>query len=219
MGTIYLVRHGQAPAHAYTGDPGGGPGLTDLGYAQARATGVALARRVTGFDAAICGDLPRQQATIAGVLEAFPESTMPHVDADWNEYVTPALPEGDDIHADGGRPFQDALDDALAAWVAGADIGPETYASFIDRTGAAADRAAALAGSGRSVLVVSSAGVITALIARLWGVPAPAWPQLSRTFVNGSITTVIAGRRGLTPVSINDHAHLADVHSGLATFR
>ena len=104
-------------------------------------------------------------------------------------------------------------------WVGGADNGPETYAAFADRTRAAADRAAAAAGSGQSVLVVSSAGSITQLIAQLWGVPDSSWPAMSRTFVNTAVTKVLAGRRGLTLVSVNDHAHVAGLDSGLLTYR
>ena len=212
MGVLYIVRHGQAPAHAYGPDAAaiGGPGLTDLGAVQARAAGQALARRVPSFDAAFCGDLPRQRATLAGVLEAFTDAPGPTVDADWNEYTTPELPESDDIYRGGGKPFQDAITRALGEWIDGADTGPETYAAYAARTRAAADRAAAAAGSGKNVLVVSSAGSITQLIAQLWGVPDHRWPAMSRTFINTSITEVLVGRRGMTLVSFNEHAHVAD---------
>lgn len=221
VGVLYIVRHGQAPAHAYgpDADAVSGPGLTELGFAQARAAGRALARQVTGFDAMFCGDLPRQRATMAGVLEAFPDAAAPTIDPDWNEYVTPPLPEGDDIYRDGGRPFQDAITSALHEWVDGADIGPETYAMYAKRTRAAADRAADAAGSGKNVLVVSSAGSITQLVAQLWDIPPQSWPQMSRTFVNTSITKILAGRSGLTLVSFNAHEHLAALDSGLLTYR
>lgn len=221
MGVLYIVRHGQAPAHAYgpDADAVSGPGLTDLGFAQARAAGEALAAQVRSFDAAFCGDLPRQRATMAGILESFGSAAEPTIDPDWNEYVTPPVPEARDIHRDGGKPFQDALTRTLHEWVGGADNGPETYAAFAARTRAAADRAAAAAGSGQSVLVVSSAGSITQLIAQLWGVPDPSWPAMSRTFVNTAITKVLAGRRGLTLVSFNDHAHVSGLQSGLSTYR
>ncbi|MBM7365640.1 histidine phosphatase family protein [Gordonia hydrophobica] len=211
MGVLYIVRHGQAPAHAYGPDAAtiGGPGLTGLGFVQARAAGQALARRVPSFDAAFCGDLPRQQATLAGVLEAFDDAPDAVVDPEWNEYTTPELPEAKDIYRGGGKVFQDAITRALGEWIDGADIGPETFAAYAARTRAAADRAAAAAGSGQNVLVVSSAGSITQLIAQLWGVPDQAWPAMSRTFVNTSITTVLAGRRGMTLVSFNEHAHVA----------
>ncbi|MGB3301294.1 histidine phosphatase family protein [Gordonia sp. (in: high G+C Gram-positive bacteria)] len=221
MGVLYIVRHGQAPAHAYSTDPDsvGGPGLTDLGFAQARAAGVALARQVKTFDAVFCGDLPRQRATAASIAEAFDSLPDATVDADWNEYVTPTVPEGDDIYAGGGQPFQDALTHALGAWVNGAAVGPETFEDFVGRTRTAAARAAEAAGSGKNVLVVSSAGTITQLVAQLWNVPSESWPAMSRTFVNTAISKVLSGKRGLTLVSFNDHAHVADTTSGLLTYR
>ncbi|EGD54851.1 histidine phosphatase family protein [Gordonia neofelifaecis] len=221
MGVLYIVRHGQAPAHAYgpDADTVGGPGLTELGFAQARATGEALAAQVPQFDAMFCGDLPRQQATMAGILEAFPDAGAPTIDPDWNEYTTPALPEADDIYRGGGKPFQDAITRALHEWVDGADTGPETYAAYAARTRAAADRAAAAAGSGKTVLVVSSAGSITQLVAQLWDVPGRSWPQMSRTFVNTSVTKVLAGGRGMTLVSLNAHDHVSALGSELMSYR
>ncbi|WP_143965858.1 histidine phosphatase family protein [Gordonia zhaorongruii] len=220
MGAIYLVRHGQAPAHAYgVGVPDPlAPGLTELGERQAHRTGRALTAQVRTFDAAISGDLPRQRATLHGVLSMFDSRPEVVVDPAWSEYALPpalsAVPS--EFYADRAR-YQDELDQGLDRWIAGADEGTdETYAAFADRTRDAARRAAELAGTGRSVLVVSSAGTITQLIAQLWNVPDARWPTLSRTFVNASVTKLIAGGRGLTVVSVNEHAHLA---GDLMTYR
>lgn len=227
MGVLYLVRHGQAPMHAYSSDPVApdAPGLTDLGVAQARRTGLELARQVPAFTAAVSGDLPRQRATLDGVLAAFGEVhpgglPAPAVDPGWDEYVIPALPGGPspDLY-DTPAGYQQVLDAALLRWTAGAADSAESYAEYVARTAAAADRAAELAGSGKTVLVVSSAGTITALVARLWGVPAESWPALARAMVNASITKLIVGRRGITVVSTNEHGHLSATDVGLATFR
>ncbi|MEZ5213258.1 phosphoglycerate mutase family protein [Gordonia sp. PP30] len=239
MGVIYLVRHGQAPLHAYSTEPapGNAPGLTELGFEQARRTGLALAGQVPAFTAAVSGALPRQRATLGAVLDAFgtvhagdaPERV---VDAGWDEYVIPALPGGPtpDLY-DSPAAYQQLLDDALLRWTEGAGSGAsgpngvsaaqsdETYAEYLARTSAAADRAVALAGSGQTVLAVSSAGTITALIARLWGVPAQSWPALARAMVNASYSKLLVGRRGITVVSVNEHAHLSASDVGLATFR
>ncbi|WP_440712397.1 histidine phosphatase family protein [Gordonia sp. FQ] len=227
MGVIYLVRHGQAPLHAYSTEPapGDAPGLTELGFEQARRTGLALAGQVPAFTAAVSGALPRQRATLGAVLDAFgtvhagdaPERV---VDAGWDEYVIPALPGGPtpDLY-DSPAAYQQLLDDALLRWTAGAADSDETYAEYLARTSAAADRAVALAGSGQTVLAVSSAGTITALIARLWGVPAQSWPALARAMVNASYSKLLVGRRGITVVSVNEHAHLSASDVGLATFR
>ncbi len=223
MGVLYLVRHGQAPAHAYAAGPvdDDAAPLTELGFAQARATGRELARQVDGFSATISGALPRQRATLAGVLDAFgTHDTERVVDPGWDEYAIPALPGGPNAGMyDNPAAYQQLLDAALIRWTQGATDDDEPYADYLARMSAAAERAAALAGSGQTVLAVSSAGTITALIAQLWGVPAASWPELARAMVNTSITKLIVGRRGLTVVSVNEHAHLSATDVGLATFR
>ena len=100
-----------------------------------------------------------------------------------------------------------------------ADRSAETYPEYVQRTTDAADRVRELAGTGQTVLVVSSAGTITALIARLWGVPPQRWPGLARTMVNASVSKVIVGRRGMTVTSVNEYAHLALTGDDIATFR
>jgi broad specificity phosphatase PhoE len=220
MGAIYLVRHGQAPAHAYGvgSTDGTGPGLTDLGFAQARRSGELLARIVPTFDAAISGDLPRQRDTLTGVLEGFGARPDHQVDADWNEYELPAelMTAAADLFADRAA-YQKVLDAGLDAWIAGNQPADETFAEFLARTHAASQRAAELAGSGKNVLITSSAGTIGLLVSQLWGVPPAGWPAVSRTFVNASVTKIVSGRSGLTVVSVNEHGHLAS--DGLLSFR
>ncbi|MCF8604443.1 histidine phosphatase family protein [Gordonia sp. HY442] len=223
MGALYLVRHGQAPAHAYGVGTAAADarGLTDLGFVQARRTGDVLAGLVPGFDAAISGDLPRQAATLQSVLEAFDSPPETTVDPAWSEYsLPPSVTSVDSSLYDDRARYQQALDVALTGWIDGdtADES-ESYTEFATRTREAADRAASLAGSGKNVVAVSSAGTITQLLAQLWGVPGAQWPTLHRTFVNASITKLIVGRRGLQVVSFNEHAHLAGRDSGLMTYR
>ena len=95
----------------------------------------------------------------------------------------------------------------------------ETYPEFRSRVTGAGERAAELAGSGQTVLVVSSAGTITQVIAELWGVPPHRWPAMARTMVNASVTKLLVGRSGTSVMSLNEHAHLVDREGGVATFR
>ena len=237
MGVIYLVRHGQANALAYgiddaSTDVSNGPGgLTRVGDMQAKLTGAALAGQVETITTAISGDLPRQQQTLAGVLAAFDNPPTPRVDADWNEYELPALvgSASAELFRD-SRSYQRQLDAGLAHWISAGEAGTstsadetdgpdETYPHFSGRIRDAAARAAELAGSGQTVLVVSSAGSITQWIAQLWDIPAQRWPAMARTMVNASITKLIVGRSGVSLVSFNEHGHLADRDGGVSTFR
>ncbi|ROZ99134.1 histidine phosphatase family protein [Gordonia sp. OPL2] len=230
MGVIYLVRHGQADPNAYgisgTDDPApNGPGgLTDTGVMQARLTGVLLSGLTDTVTAAVSGDLPRQTQTLQGVLSAFDSAPAPEVDPDWNEYALPALVGTATAEEYGdGRGYQQRLDAGLAEWIADTrehhEAGGETYKVFSTRVLAAADRATALAGSGQTVVVVASAGSITQWLGHVWGIPPERWPALSRTMVNASVSKLIVGRSGVSVVSFNEHAHLADRDGGVATYR
>ncbi|GAC67075.1 histidine phosphatase family protein [Gordonia soli] len=229
MGVIYLVRHGQADAGAYgivdadaAAAPHGPGGLTSLGVMQATLTGTMLAGQVEKVTAAISGDLPRQSQTLATILDQFDTAPEPIVDAGWNEYALPpsvGVATADEYRD--GRAYQQKLDAGLTAWITAesADPGGEAFGCFRDRVVAASQRARELAGSGQTVVVVSSAGTITQWISQLWDVPPARWPVLARTMINASVTKVLIGRGGATVVSVNEHAHLSDREGGVATFR
>ncbi|MBK9572667.1 MAG: histidine phosphatase family protein [Rhodoferax sp.] len=65
MGTLYLVRHGQASFGAEDYDQ-----LSDLGARQSERLGQYLAGKGLTFDAALCGTLRRQVDTCGGILRA-----------------------------------------------------------------------------------------------------------------------------------------------------
>ncbi|NMO01711.1 histidine phosphatase family protein [Gordonia sp. TBRC 11910] len=229
MGTIYLVRHGQAQANAYGVNLADdviadGPigSLTATGLAQAAVTGKLLANQIPGFTGAISGDLPRQSQTLAGVLGAFDAAPEPQVDTRWNEYELTSVmtSRSAEDYAD-GKSFQKGIDAALSAWVDGAtpSDGSETYAQFAQRVAAAASDAMAQASSGKTLLVVSSAGVIAQWISQLYSIPGQTWPALARTMMNASVTKLIVGASGVNLVSFNEHMHLSDIDGGIATFR
>ncbi|MBD0023951.1 histidine phosphatase family protein [Gordonia pseudamarae] len=230
MGVIYLVRHGQADPSAYGlgAEPEGGApvgSLTDTGVMQAKLSGALLSSLVSKVDAAFTGTLPRQRQTLAAVLEQFPGAPAAVVESGWDEYEIPDL-TGEATMDDfrDGAAYQKIIDARLGDWIAGTLALPEgstheSYAAYRERIRGAARTAAAEAGSGKTVLVASSAGTITALIAELWQVPDARWPVLARTMVNASVTKLISGRSGLSVVSFNEHAHLADLDGGVTTFR
>ncbi|MEH3154912.1 MAG: histidine phosphatase family protein [Gordonia paraffinivorans] len=212
MGVVYLVRHGQAHAQAYgslADAQSSAGGLTDVGNEQARRAGRALATRIGRVDHAVAGSLARQQQTLRHVLDAFSDAPDPATDARWDEYDLGAIAtggeSGENVH---GAGFQAKLDDDLRSWVAGASVGSESYRDYRARADAAARDLATEAGSGRTVVAVSSAGTIAAVIATLWGLDDERWLTVARTMINTSVTKLIAGRTGMSIVSVNDHAHV-----------
>ncbi|MGE2715473.1 histidine phosphatase family protein [Mycolicibacterium litorale] len=213
MGVIYLVRHGQAPAQAY-GSSGAAQeftGLTELGREQARLAGEALAARIGPLTAAFSGDLARQRETLDGVLTALGSDVAPQCDPRWNEYDIAAVLGGGDLAVTTtGSTLQGILDSALEEWATrpSGDGDLESFADYRSRCSGALSAVQELAGSGQTVLVVSSSGTITQILAQLWAMSPQSWIPLARTMVNASITKLIVGRRGVSVVSVNEHAHL-----------
>jgi broad specificity phosphatase PhoE len=205
MGALYLVRHGQASRY-----DDGLDALSDLGADQARALGAELARRRIVPDRIVTGGLRRQQETAAAITGPAPE-----IDPRWDEYdhLRMLATHGD---LDLSQGLQHLLDTALAAWIEGTEEFTESWPAFRDRVAAALDQLRAATGI---AVVVTSAGPISAVAAALLGVPAEGWLALNRVMVNTSITTLAVGRRGISLVSFNDHAHVAGDDRRLLTYR
>ncbi|SIS22753.1 Broad specificity phosphatase PhoE [Williamsia sterculiae] len=198
--------------------------MTELGQAQAAATGRALAARCDRIDAAISGDLARQRETLTTVLDVVAHEVVARTDPRWNEYdINTILSEHEQHVAGGGRELQRSLDTALSEWITEvrAPSGRESYGDYRRRCAEALDTVRGLAGPGQTAVVVSSAGTITQIVAQLWGVSGPRWQIMSRTMINASVTKLIVGRGGVSVVSVNEHAHLEslDPDGSLMTFR
>ncbi|MEE3853053.1 histidine phosphatase family protein [Gordonia sp. LSe1-13] len=221
MGVLYLVRHAQANVEAY--GPGsrtsGVGGLTELGREQARLAGRALGERGGTIRHAIAGDLARQQETLDIVLSAAGAAPQMTEDARWNEYDMRGL-VGDDAVTRSGADLQRVVDSALDQWVTGGAVGvAEPYSAYTRRCADALDAAQSLAGSGSSVVVVSSSGTISQVLAQVLGIAAGGWIRLSRTMVNASTSKLIVGRSGVSAVSMNEHSYLESGGVGFATYR
>jgi broad specificity phosphatase PhoE len=79
---------------------------------------------------------------------------------------------------------------------------------FRDRVDGALREALESLGRGETGLVFTSGGVIACACVLVLGIDPAALPLLNRTSVNGSVTKLIAGGRGVSLVSFNEHAHL-----------
>ncbi len=221
MGTILLIRHGQASYGAADYDR-----LSPTGVEQARLVADRLAAHRIEPKRIISGSLLRQIDTAAPAAARF--AVGAEVDPRWNEY------DMDDIiaaHPDPQTPaptrqsevsssvFQDILEGALEAWMAaGADSSAgETWPALHARVIAGLDQLAEGLRSGETALVFTSGGVIATVCAELLELPAPQLVLLNRVAVNTGITKLAVGRRGVSLIAFNDHAHLEG--TGLITYR
>lgn len=203
MALVYLVRHGQASFGGEDYDR-----LSELGARQSRLLGDTLRARGLGVDVAVSGTLARQRDTAAAALPGL--APVPG-DPRWDEYDHHALvPDPPPT----SREFQEALDGALAGWVA-----TPAFAAFQDGATQALREVVGGLGRGATAVVVTSAGAISAVCARLLGGGPEVFLAFNRVLVNASLTKLVVGRSGVSLVSFNDHAHFEGEHRELLSYR
>ena len=190
MGTLYLVRHGQASFGADNYDV-----LSELGQRQALRLGQYLREQGVAFEAAITGTLQRQRQTHAGICEGMGQD-LPALD--WpalNEYDSHALIEA--VHPQPlARPDTPELyrqhfrllRQALQAWIAGqiAPRGMPSYAQWCQGIEAALDHVRQRHQG--AVLMVSSGGPIATAVAMVMQAAPSAWIELNLRIRNASVT-------------------------------
>lgn len=215
MGVVLLVRHGQASFGAADYDV-----LSETGWEQARLLGGYLAERGVAPDVIVRGDMRRHRETVEGMLAGSGWSTPVEPDPGWNEFdhigLVSAYPEAPHRELD-RREFQHYFELATARWTSGEhdEDYAEPFHGFRSRVQRSLERATALAGAGRTVVVVSSGGPIAAcggdLIAPGQSDPALVWSlwgRLNTVVVNTSVTRVVVGSTGARLLTFNEHPHL-----------
>lgn len=191
MGTLYLVRHGQASFGADDYDK-----LSELGHQQSVRLGEYFAQRGMRFDALIAGTLRRHKETLAGILEGM-DHAGEHLDWDGlNEYDSEAViacvhpgklekPTSPEMYRHHFR----LLRDGLSKWMAG-EASPRnmpSYADFVAGVTSALDHVRAKH-YGSNVLVVTSGGPISTAVGHVLRTPAETTIELNLRIRNTSIT-------------------------------
>ena len=210
MGTLYLVRHGQASLGAADYDQ-----LSEMGQRQSRRLGDYFAERGMRFDAVITGTLKRHRQTLAGIaagLPGLPESVaLPGL----NEYDSvavlravypgqlerPTTPEAIREH------FR-LLRGGLLAWMEGR-VAPEGMPTFKEfQAGIEAALQQALAYHEGKVLLVSSGGPISTAAGLLLNLQPMAIIELNLRLRNSAVSEFTALPTRHVLLSWNSLAHL-----------
>jgi broad specificity phosphatase PhoE len=222
VGTIYLVRHGQAAFGTEHYDR-----LTDLGVAQARLLGSYFGRRQIRFDAVLTGTLRRQTETARGIFEGHPElgtsplqESFPGLDEYKPEAIMMALTGNFPAPALAAarrdplvvREHFRALREALLAWAEDRTQpeGMPVWQAFQDSAVAALVDARRRFADG-NVLIVSSGGPIAAIVAATLNAPPATAVELNLRIRNSSLTEFAATPRRHSLISFNGLPHL-DAH-------
>lgn len=237
MPQLLLVRHGQASWGAADYDQ-----LSDLGAEQSRALGAALAQRGVEPDLLLRGGLRRHRQTAEHAVVGAGWDADVHEDRDWDEYGhdevfarhPTGLGEGEGF-ADEDT-FRHWFDGALHRWTGGEydTEYDEPFAHFTRRVEAGLTRtverlhdepfetprsSAPQDRHRRTAVVVTSGGAIAWVVTHLLGGDPAMWVRLNVVTANASVTKVVAGRRGTTLMTYNDHSHFEGDASSLLTYR
>ena len=214
MGTLYLVRHGQASFGEDDYDR-----LSPLGQRQAQRLGEYLrerfAREGMQIDSVLMGSLRRHRETWEGLAQGAGWTHAPEVWPGLNEYDSHALlqaihpeplakPDTPELYRQHFR----LLREALQAWMAGriAPNGMPTYADFVNGIEQALDHVRQHCSG--NALIVSSGGPISTAVGRVLGTPAETTIELNLRIRNTALTEFAFTPKRHMLVSYNTLPHL-----------
>ena len=211
MGTLYLVRHGQASFGAADYDQ-----LSALGEQQSLRLGEWFRHRGIVFDAVLTGTLRRHRQTLDGIelgLQARHDAlALPGLDEYDSQAIVHAVHPGPIAAAetpDAVRQHFRLLRQGLLAWMAGSTQPPAmpSHAAFVAGVAAALDHVRHHHADG-SVLLVSSGGPISTAIGQVLGLGAPATVDLNLHLRNSALSEFKVGPKRHTLISFNTLPHL-----------
>lgn len=211
MGTLYLVRHGQASFGADDYDQ-----LSPLGARQSERLGEHFREHGLRFEAVITGTLRRHVQTWEGLSKGLGCAAESLAWPGLNEYDSAALidalntrPTEPPTTPEGYRQHFRLLRDALRQWMAGVltPRGMPSYEDFVAGVTSALDHVRAHHQG--NVLMVSSGGPISTVVGHLLGTSPETTIELNLRMRNTSVTEVDYNPKRHTLVSFNALPHLA----------
>ena len=210
MGTLYLVRHGQASFGAADYDR-----LSELGYRQCAQLGVWMQGRGLRFEAVLRGSLRRHRESLEALASGLPG--LPEA-LEWpglNEYDSEAVVRS--VHS-GELPRPDTpeayrqhfrlLREGLARWMAG-EVQPAdmpSWAAFLEGVTSALDHVRTQHQG--DVLLVSSGGPIATAVAHVLQAPPTTAIELNLRIRNSALTELAFTPKRHMLVTYNTLPHL-----------
>jgi broad specificity phosphatase PhoE len=221
MGTLYLVRHGQASFGEDDYDV-----LSPLGRQQSVRLGEWFNYKGITFDAALTGTLKRHRQTFAGICDGIGHTIADSQQSALNEYDSHAViatihphklekPTSPEMYRNHFR----LLKDGLAQWMAGV-VTPKGMPSYSDFAGGIADVLEQIRKRpDASVLLVSSGGPIATAVGQVLGTSPETTIELNLRIRNCSVTEFAFTPKRHMLVTYNTLPHLdAPEHAGWITY-
>lgn len=215
MGTLLLVRHGQASFLADDYDQ-----LSPLGERQCERLGRYFAARGLGFEAVYTGTLRRHAQSLAAIAQALAALPAAQVLPALDEYDAHALVTASGRNVDtlpsrdtdeGRRAHFRLLRDGLVAWMEGR-CQPPSMPSWVDfSTGIAAVLDRIRREHAGHVLVVSSGGPIATAVGQVLATPPQSVIELNMRMRNSALTEFAFTPKRHALVVFNALPHLEGV--------
>lgn len=224
MGSIYLIRHGQASFGANDYDV-----LSPVGMRQSEALGEHLGQLGLKLTRCLAGDLRRQQDTgrLALARMQADGAVTPELETDaaFNEFDADAvirallpglLPdEPEALHVlrnarEHRAEFQRLFALLVQRWHSGEHDCPglESWAAFVQRTGDGLQRVLQQASHGDNIAIFTSGGTIAALLHRITGISASQAFELNWQIINTSLSQLKFRGSEVALASFNSQAHV-----------
>jgi broad specificity phosphatase PhoE len=224
VGSIYLIRHGQASFGADDYDV-----LSPTGIRQAEIVGAHLAQLCVNFDRCLSGDLRRQQHTAQTAMDQLKAAGQSapelEIDSAFNEFdadaviraLLPAMlpDEPEALHvlrnaAQNRAEFQRLFALIIQRWLSGNydPAGLQSWLGFLDQVQSGLHRVLDAANGKDRIAIFTSGGTITALLHLITQMPAAQAFELNWQIVNTSIHQLKFRGREVALASFNNHAHL-----------
>ncbi len=210
MGTLYLVRHGQASFGADDYDH-----LSELGQRQSVRLGQYWRERGVTFDAVLTGTLRRHAQTWAGIAEGAGYSHDVQAREGLNEYDSAAViaaihpqplprPDTPELYRHHFR----LLRDGLTQWMNGvvSPKGMPSYDEFLAGVKSALDHVRQ--NYSGNVLIVSSGGPIATAVGQVLGTTPETTIELNLRIRNSAVTEFQFNPKRHTLLSYNTLPHL-----------
>jgi len=210
MGTLYLVRHGQASLGADNYDQ-----LSELGHRQSVCLGQYFARQGLVFEAAMTGTLKRHAQTWRGIAEG---ADLTHEPLAWNglnEYDSAAViaaihpePLPKPTTPEAIRNHFRILRAALVQWANGATspVGMPSYTQWVQGVADALEHVKSKHQG--NVLLVSSGGPIAAAVGLILGTRPEATIELNMRIRNTAVTEFAFTPKRHSLLTFNTLPHL-----------
>ncbi|HOK07482.1 MAG TPA: histidine phosphatase family protein [Syntrophales bacterium] len=222
MGTLIMVRHGQASFGSDNYDR-----LSERGVLQSRLLAAYLLKTGRKPDLVCSGEMERQRHTAREIVAAYRGAGVglpdPEVLPAFNEYNSRALvmaalkaqgyPSGKGglqaLFADPAA-FQDLFARTVQAWINGEVTvpGAVSWGEFRQRVEGGLGALTAGGFKGRTVVCVTSGGPISVAFQRATGLADRDTVRVVWQIVNTSLTTFLFAAERFSLVSFNNYAHL-----------